>query len=127
MPISYSNPVKAARMQAVLNSIDAQATAGKLVLQDAMYGTLCTIPLNKPCGSVSAGSSVVLNITAPAVASASAAGTIAHAAFKDGLGNDVGTNLTVGTVVGGSDVVLSSLLVTLNEPIQINSITLRHA
>lgn len=125
MAVAYSNTVKAARMQAVLNAIDGQAAAGRVIFLDAMNSVLCSIALNKPSGVITVGSSVVLTFTTPVIGNALAAGNIVHASIRDGAGNDVVTNLTVGTT-NASNVVLASVAVTLNEPIKLNSITIQH-
>lgn len=125
MAVVYSNTVKAARMQAVLNAIDGQSSAGKVIFLDAMNSVLCSITLNKPSGVISVGSNVVLTFTTPVLGNAVAAGTLVRASIRDGAGNDVVTNLTVGTT-NASNVVLASVVATLNEPIKLNSITIQH-
>ena len=54
MAITYAAAVRTARLQAVLDAIDADAGAGKLVIGTTGMGTvLATIPLADPAGTVS--------------------------------------------------------------------------
>ena len=54
MAITYAAAVRTARLQAVLDAIDADAGAGKLVIGTTGMGTvLATIPLADPAGTIS--------------------------------------------------------------------------
>ena len=124
MAVTYAATTKTARMQAVVDKVDAGAGAGKLEIGTAaMALVLATITLADPCGVAAAG---VLTFTMPkSDTSADAGGTAAAARIRDSDSNDVVTGLTVGTV--GTDIILDSVSITAGQTVTINSATLTHA
>jgi hypothetical protein len=125
MTVSYIASLKTTRMVAVINAIDANASPGVIEIGSAaMAAVLCTIPLAKPSFSESNG--VITMLGTPRSANGSATGTAAAARIKDGGGNMVATNLTVGTTQG-FDIVLSSTAITSGQPVTLNSVTITHS
>ncbi|MCP4635906.1 MAG: hypothetical protein GY848_05475 [Methyloversatilis sp.] len=124
MAVTYPNNVKAARMTAVRDLMDAGSGAGKLEIGTAgMAAVLATIPLSDPAGTISAG---VLTLSGfPKSDTADASGTAAAARIRDSDNNDVITGLTVGT--SGTDIVLDSVNITTGQTVTINSAVFNHA
>lgn len=124
MAVNYSASLKDTRMIAVLNAIDAGVSAGYIEICTAAYGlVLATILLADPCGSEGSG---VLTFTMPrSDSSADATGTAAIARIKDSAGNIVVSGLSVG--LAGTDIILTSLLITAGDTVTINSATITHA
>ena len=116
----YATAVRTARMQAVLNAIDADVGAGSLEICSAGYASvLSIIPLVDPAGTVANGV-LTLDCT-PALedASADATGTAAIARVKDNTGDIVIGDLTVGTT--GTNIVLTSTSIVATQPVRITS------
>lgn len=124
MAVTYPNNVKAARMTAVRDLMDAGSGAGKLEIGTAgMAAVLATIPLSDPAGTISAG---VLTLSGfPKSDTADASGTAAAARIRDSDNNDVITGLTVGT--SGTNIVLDSVNITTGQTVTINSAVFNHA
>ena len=124
MAINYSAAVKTARMTVVLDAIDGAVTAGTLEIATSGYASvLATITLADPSGAV-AGDTLSFTVPVSDV-EADASGTAAVARVKDGDGNVVINNLTVG--VATADVILDSTSITAGQTIQINSASIQHA
>jgi hypothetical protein len=123
--VSYVSTLKSTRMQAVVSAIDGNA-AGPGVLEigtTAMALVLAAITLAIPSFTVSGG--VITMAGVPRSGTATAAGTAANARIKDGGGNIIASNLSVGT--SGADIVLSSTAVSLGEPVTLTSATITHS
>ncbi len=122
--MNYPSNVKAARMTAVRDLIDAGAGAGKLEIGTAGMATvLVTVTLNDPSGTISGD---LLTLSGfPKSPTASAAGTAAAARIRDSNNVDVITGLTVGT--SGTDVILDNTSIANGQTVQINSATIQHA
>ena len=127
MPVTYTTPVKSARMAAVVSAIGA---SGKLKLWSASDALLATFTLDAVAGTVSGlvltisdangASSGILNTTA------SATGTAAKASITTSADVDVLTNtLTVGT--SGTDVVIDNPAFVAGQSVTINVGTITHA
>lgn len=122
MAVTYNTTVKNARLQVVIDAIDAGTGAGKLEIMSAGGTVLATVPLADPCGTVSAG---VLTFTMPqSDSSADATGTATQARIRDSDNTDVVTGLTVG--VGSEDIVLDSASITAGQVVTINTATITH-
>lgn len=124
MAVIYSTAAKNARLQAVIDTIDAGAGAGVLQIGTTAMGTvLASITLADPCGTVSGG---VLTFSGfpRSDTSADANGTAAAARIRDSNGNDVITGLTVGLVGSGADIVFESVSFNVGEIITLNSATI---
>lgn len=124
MPPSYDTATKTARMQAVADAIDSDASAGYMELCTAAYAAVvCTVPLETTCGTVSGDTLTFSNF--PKNADCTGSGTIAAARIKDGAGTTRVNSLTVGT--SGADVILDSVVGVTGKNIKINSATIQHA
>lgn len=125
MSVIYSTAMKTARMQAVANTIDAGAGAGKLEILSAADVLLAEFQLTEPCGSV-AGDVLSFDFD-PDISDVSAnnSGTAAKAQIKDGSGVAQITGLTVGT--SGTDVIVDSVNITAGQTVTITLGTITHA
>lgn len=125
MAVTYPSTVKAARMTAVRDAIDAGSGAGKLEIGTAgMAAVLVTFTLADPSGAVS-GDTLTLDFDPDISATASGSGTPAAARIRDSDDNDVVTGLTAGT--SGTDIVLDSASITAGQTVTITAGTLQHA
>jgi hypothetical protein len=117
--------VKTARMQAVLDAINAGAAAGKLEIGTAGMGTvLSTITLDDPAGTVS-GDTLTFSGLPIVDASADATGTAAEARIRDSDDNNVVTGLTVGT--SGANIIIDNPSIVAGQAVSFNSGTIQHA
>ncbi len=122
--MNYPNNVKAARMTAVRDLIDAGDGPGKLEIGTAGMATiLVTVILNDPSGSVT--NNVLTLLGFPKSVFASAGGIAAAARVRDSNNTDVITGLTVGT--SGANVILDNLNLATDQNVVINSATFTHA
>lgn len=128
MSVTYSQSVKTARMTATRDQIDVGGAAGRLEICTTGYGAvLASIALGYPgnlTGTVS-GSTLTLTGFPRSDVSADAGGQAAVARIRTSGSVDVVTGLTVGT--SGTDVILNTTTVTLNQALVINSATFTHA
>lgn len=125
MAVTYTTAAKAARMQAILDLIDAAATPGKLKIGTAGMGTvLATIVLADPAGSVS-GAVLTLDFDPDISDAADATGTAAAAIITDGDDTTVISGLTVGT--SGTDIVLDNTSIATGQTVTITAGTITHA
>lgn len=125
MAVTYSTAAKTARMQAVIDQIDAGASPGKLKIRDAGNVVLATFTLADPCGTAAAG--VLTFDFDPDIsdASADATGTAANAIITDSADTTVISGLTVGT--SGTDVILDSTSITTGQTVTVTVGTITHA
>lgn len=125
MAVTYSATIKAARMTAVRDTIDAGVGAGKLEILDAGDVLLAEIQLVEPCGEVVGG--VLTFDFDPDISdtAANASGTAAKAQIKDGSGVAQVTGLTVGT--SAADIILDSVAITAGQTVTITAGTITHA
>lgn len=125
MSVTYSTAVKTARMQAVIDQIDAGASPGKLKIRDGSNNILATLTLADPCGAAAAG--VLTFDFDPYISdtSADASGTAANAIITDSADTTVISGLTVGT--SGTDIVLDSVAITAGQTVTITAGTIIHA
>lgn len=125
MAVVYSTAVKTARMTAVRDQIDAGTGAGILQIGTTGMGTvLAEITLADPSGTVS-GAVLTLSGFPRSDTSANATGTAAAARIRDSSGNDIITQLTVGT--SGQDINLDNVSINTGQTVTINSATITHA
>ncbi len=109
MAVIYSVAAINARLQAVIDTIDANGP-GSLVLLDAGGTALSTITLPVPSGTVSGG---VLTFTGPlADPLTTGTGDATAGVIKDGLSAPIVSGLTVGVPLSGADILLSNGLST---------------
>lgn len=126
MAVTYSTAAKTARMQAVIDQIDAGAGAGTLEIGTTGMGTvLAILTLADPSGTASAG--VLTFDFDPDISdtSANATGTAAEARIKDSNGTVIISGLTVGT--SGTDIVLDSTSITTGQTVTLTTGTITHA
>lgn len=124
MAVNYSAALKSTRMQAVIAAIDANASPAYIEFGDSGFSTLlCTITLSDPSFSESGG--VITMLGTPKSGTAAASGTTVVARIKDGGGNIIVNNLSVG--VSASDINLSSNAITSGNPVTLTSGTLAHS
>jgi len=124
MAVTYSLSAKNARLQAVIDTIDAGTGAGYLEIGTTNMGNvLATITFNDPCGTVSSG---VLTFSGFPKSDSSAAntGNAAAARIRDSNANDVITGLTVGEAGSGADIILDTTHIDAGEIVTLNSATL---
>lgn len=121
MSIVYSHTAINARLQAVIDTIDAAGNANFIVREGAT--DLSTIQLSNPCGTVNGG---VLTFSGTLLDPAAAAtGTADNCIIQDASGNNVVTGLTIGIPFSGADVIISNglnnTLVTAGDVVQLLS------
>ena len=125
MAVTYSTAAKNARLQAVIDLIDAGASPGKLKIRDSGNVVLATLILADPCGTAAAG--VLTFDFDPDISdsSADATGTAANAIITDSADTTVISGLTVGT--SGTDIILDSVSITAGQVVTITAATITHA
>lgn len=126
MAVTYSTAAKTARMQAVIDQIDAGTPPGTLEIgTTGMASVLATFTLANPSGTAAAG---VLTLDFdPDISDTSAdnTGTAAEARIKNQAGTAIITGLTVGT--GSEDIVLDSVSITAGQTVTLTTGTITHA
>lgn len=124
MAVTYNATLKAARMQEVLDAIDANASPATLEIgTSGMASVLATITLADP--SFTRSNAVLTMAGVPkSDTSADNTGTAAEARIKDGGGTVVVSGLTVGT--SGTDIVLNSTSIVSGQTVTISSGTITH-
>lgn len=115
---------KNASLTGIVGAIDGGSGNGYMEIGTTSFASILgTLPLSKPCGTVSGG---VLTLATPfSDSAANAAGTAAVARVKDSAGNIIIASMTVGT--SGTEVILSSTTIALAQPMNITSATLTYA
>jgi hypothetical protein len=123
MTVTYANPLKDTRMQAVVTAVDAGGSPGTLEICTGGYAAvLGTIVLQRP--SFSEASQMITVNGVPLSVNAAAAGTAAIARIKDSSGNIVISGLTVGA--SGTDIVMTTTVVTAGQTLTLTSGTITH-
>ncbi len=127
MAVTYTNAVKAARMNAVVTAIGASGLVKLFTAADAL---LATFTLAATAGTVAGAGVLTLsdaNGATPGIMSttASAAGTAAKCSIQTSGGTDIITGLTVGT--SGTDVIIDNPVLASGQAVQINTGTITHA
>lgn len=125
MAYAYSTAVKNARLQAVVDAIDAGASAGTLEIgTTSMASVLATLTLADPSGVVAAGV-LTFDFDPDITAIAAATGTAAEARIKDSDGTVIISGMTVGT--SGTDIVLDSASITVGQSVTVQTGAITHA
>ncbi|MBN9504910.1 MAG: hypothetical protein J0I69_02695 [Altererythrobacter sp.] len=127
MAIIYSTAAKTARMQAVIDLIDAGSGPGVLEIGTAnMELVLATLTLADPSGTAAAG--VLTFDTDPAIEDpeADASGVAAAARFKDSNGNVIISGLTVGLKESGADIELDNTNIAAGQEINLKTGEISH-
>lgn len=126
MAVTYSTATKTARMQAVIDKIDAGAGAGVLEIgTTGMATVLAQITLADPCGTAAAGALTFDFDPDVEDSSANASGTAAEARIKDSDGTVVISGLTVST--SGADIIVDSVSITAGQRVILTTGTITHA
>lgn len=122
MSVTYSTAAINARLQGVIDTIDANGN-GFLKLFDTGSSLLSSIQLSVPCATVSGGvmtfGGTLLDPAAVGTGSANSG------VIQDALGTTVVSGLTVGIPLSGADILisngLSSTLITAGQTLQVVS------
>jgi len=121
MSYTYSAAALVAAQTALLNLLDADASAAKIVIKSAGSTVLAEITLTDPAGTVDGAGTLTLGI-ATQETNAPATGTAATAEIQDGAGT---VHLTMPCAQGSSAVsgqcVLSSLEITAGGTVDVVS------
>ena len=129
MPVNYSATAKTARMQAVLDLINAGAGTPKLKIRDASNNVLVTIPMDSTsAGSVAGDPAAITFDCTPALSATASAGsptTATNAIITDVADVPIITGLTVG--VGTGNIQLDSTSITAGQTVTITAGTITHA
>ena len=124
MAVNYAAALKSTRMAAVITAIDVNAAAATIEIATASFASvLVIVTLADPSFTESGG--VITMAGAPKSGVATAAGTAAVARIKDGGGNVIVNNLTVG--VGTGDVQLNATAISIGQTVTLTSGTITHA
>lgn len=124
MAVIYSTAARNARLNGVINTIDAGSGPGVLQIGTAsMAVVLADITLADPCGTATGGVLTFSGFPRSDTA-ANANGTAAAARIRDSDGNDVITGLTVGLNGSGADIIFESVSFNTGEIITMNSATI---
>jgi hypothetical protein len=124
MAVIYNAAIKNARMQVTLTAYDADALPATMEIGTAgMAAVLAIVTLQDPSFSLAGAVLTLLGVplsSAPAIG----AGTAAEARIKDGGGTVCVSGLTVG--IGGTDVIVSSTTIAINDVVRVDSGTITH-
>jgi hypothetical protein len=124
----YTAALKSTRMQAVIAAIDAAATTGVVDITTGGNATLLvSIPLSKPSFTESGG--IITLAGTPKAAAAAADGQAAVATIKDGNGNVVVDQLSVG--IGGSifsppNIIIDTISIVSGQTVTLSGGTITH-
>jgi hypothetical protein len=128
MAVIYSIATKTARMQAVINQIDAGPGPGTVEIGTAgMASVLAILTLADPCGTVTDDVLTLdfdPDISDPA---ADATGTAAAARVKDSTGAVVISGLTVTQNGGGGNLELDNVSIVAGQAVALTTGTITHA
>jgi hypothetical protein len=126
MAVNYTNTIKDARMQVVIDAIDADTDPGVLVIGTSALsgatGVLATIELSATSATTSSG--VLTFADLPKEDDASATGTAALAELRDGAGTVIVSGLTVG--VAATDIIITTTSISENQPVRVTAATITH-
>lgn len=128
MTVHYVTAVAAARLQEVIDAIDAGSGPGVLVIGTSALsgatGVLVSVTLDDPCGSVTTRT---LNLSGtPLDATAAAAGTAAKAELRDSDDNVVCDGLTVGVIGSGANILMDTTSLVIGRPVRLVSGAIVH-
>lgn len=127
MAVTYATTLKNARLQKVIDAIDAGAGPGTMEIGSAGFAVvLAIITLDDPSFDAPSGGAMTVAGLPRTQPNAAATGTAAVARIKDSDGNVVVSGLTVG-VGGGFDVGIDDVAVELNQEVRMTSGTITHS
>jgi hypothetical protein len=133
MTIAHSDALKTARMQLISDMVAGKtpaastggATAGQLVILDALGGILVAVPLPTTPFAVSGSGTVVATLLGvPLSVLASASGIAARAELRNNAGATITSGLSVGTL--GTEIVLTSTTIIAGTNITVTSGVIAH-
>lgn len=127
MTIHYSTAVAQARLQQVIDALDAGSNALLVVGTSALSGAtgvLFTITLDDPSATITGR--VLTFSSTPIDTTGSAAGTAAKAELRDSTGTVVADGLTVGVSGSGANIIMDSVGVTVGRPVRLLSASITH-
>ena len=127
MAVTYSTAAKTARMQAVIDQIDAGSGSpdrGVLKIRTSGNVVLVNIPLTKPCGVAAAGV-LTFDFDPDIAAVALASGTADNAIIVDTANTTVISGLTVGTAA--TDVIVDNTSINVGQTVTFTVGTITHA
>ncbi|MGE0803088.1 MAG: hypothetical protein AB7O55_32710 [Lautropia sp.] len=125
MAVNYSTAAKNARLNAVVDLIDADSNPAYIEICTSGYASvLATIVLGDPCGTVSGGILTFAGFPR-SDNSADATGTAALARIKAGDGTVIIDGLTVGT--SATDIILGTTSIASGTKVELTSATITHA
>jgi hypothetical protein len=124
MTVTYNATLRGARMQAVLDAVDAGTPPGSLEILDSSDVVLAAITLGSPSFTRSGGV-LTLASTPLSDTSANASGTASKAQIKNAAGTVVISGLTVGTA--DADIIMNSTSITSGQQVAISSGTITHS
>ena len=129
MAVNYSSGAKTARMQAVLDLINAGSGTPKLKIRDASNNILVTIPMDSTsAGTVGGDPAAITFDCTPALSAAASAGsptTATNAIMTDVADATIVSGLTVG--VGTGNIQLDAVSITAGQTVTITAGTITHA
>lgn len=110
MTIAYSTAVAAARLQKVIDGVDAGAGFGLLVIGTSALsgatGVLASFTLQKPSATISVRTLTIAG--SPLLAVASASGIAAKAELRTSAGTVIASGLSIGLTGSGSDIIIDT-------------------
>ena len=124
MAVIYAAAVRTARLQAVVDAIDA-GTAGKLKLYTAGDTLLATFTLADPCGVV-AGDILTFDCDPDITVAAADTGTVTKATITTSADAVIVSGLTVGLVGASPNIVVDSTSITAGQTVSFNTGTITH-
>lgn len=122
MAVIYAAAVRTARLQAVVDAIDA-GSAGKLKLYTSGDSLLATFTLADPCATVS-GDTLTFDFDPDISATASGTGAAAKATITTSADAVIVSGLTVGT--SGADIIVDSTSITSGQTVTLTTGTITH-
>lgn len=127
MPVIYNNTVKTARMQVVLDALNAGTGNATVEVGTSGMGTvLVSFTLPDPVGTLS-GSTLTIDCDPDVTALGANTGTAAEARLKDANGTVVISGLTVGISGSGADVIISpSTSITATQTTSLTNLSFTH-
>jgi hypothetical protein len=121
---SYAAALKSARMQAVIDAIDANIEPAFMELGTAGVATvMVTITLDDPSFTEASGAITMNGM--PKSGTALVAGSLVEAHIRDGGGNVIISGLTVG--LSGADIILDFVDLILNQTVTISHASIAHS
>ena len=131
MAVTYSTAAKTARLEAVVDTIDAGASTSTIEIgTTAMAAVLAIFTLADPSGTVS-GDVLTFDmdpdLSTTGLAAAGAGTDAVAARIKDGDGTSVITGLTVGGPSSGANIELTNVNIAEDQTVTLATGTITHA